>query len=125
MKKSLKTCALLGYILFSGASFATDLVCDVYAKSAGGQSSNGLAFCDAIDYSYGNSTSGRFYLINITKPIYQVIWNGHASSCQGGTSCSVKVKAYKPGQKATATILYKDGTYETTNTSRMYYETGH
>lgn len=103
-------------------AFATNMVCDVYPKAGGGTHGNGTSSCDAIDFSFGNSTSGKFYLQNISKPINQVIWQGDAN-CSGGTSCSVTVRAYST-MSASAVILYKDGTYETTNSARMYYETG-
>ena len=124
MKKTLKVIALLGATLFAGSSLAADLVCDVYPKGNGNSFGNGTASCDALDFSFGNSTSGKYYLKNITKPVQRVIWSGHAG-CSGGTSCSVTVRAYSWNQKASATVLYKDGTYEITNTARMSYETGH
>jgi len=103
-------------------AFATDLACEVYPKAGGVVSGNGTSSCDAIDFSFGNSTSGRFYLSNISKPINQIIWQDDAS-CSGGTSCGVTVRAYTT-TSASALILYKDGTYETTNAASIYYETG-
>lgn len=123
MKKAFKTLAFVGATLFAGSTFAADLVCDVYAKGNGNSFGNGTQSCNAFDFSFGNSTNGRFYLTNISKPINKVIWSGDAR-CSGGTSCSVTVRAYG-GNSAKATILYKDGTYEVTNTARMSYETGH
>jgi hypothetical protein len=84
---------------------------------------NGRSNCFTIDFSFGNQTTGKYYLQNISKPINKVIWQGDAS-CTGGTSCNMTVRAYR-SYSASALILYKDGTYETTNTSRMSYETGH
>ncbi|KPH60165.1 hypothetical protein AMS58_18210 [Pseudoalteromonas porphyrae] len=123
MKTILRILLLSGAALTTNSVFATDLVCDVYPKGSNGYSSNGTARCDAFDFSFGNSTTGKFYLQNISKPINQVIWQGDAS-CSGGTSCTVNVRAYR-STSASALILYKDGTYETTNIARMSYETGH
>jgi hypothetical protein len=123
MKNILRTLLLTGAALATNSVFATDLVCDVYPKGGAGNGSNGTSHCFAIDFSFGNSTSGKFYLENISKPINQVIWQGDAS-CSGGTSCSITVRAYSR-ESASALILYKDGTYETTNTAYMEYETGH
>ncbi|MCY7296270.1 hypothetical protein [Alteromonas sp. a30] len=125
MRNTLKNLALTSALLMTTQAFATDLVCDVYLKpGAGGNTlGNGTAHCDGFDFSFSNSTTGRFYLKNISKPIQQVIWQGGASSCSGGTQCTVTLPAYSP-KTATAIVLYDDGTYETTNLSRMYYESG-
>lgn len=123
MKTILRILLLSGAALTTNSVFATDLVCDVYPKGSSGHSSNGTSHCDAFDYSFGNSTTGKFYLKNISKPINQVIWQGDAS-CSGGTSCNMTVRAYRQ-YSATALVLYKDGTYETTNIANMSYETGH
>lgn len=122
MKRLLTIGILSSLMAIASPAFATDLACEIYPKAGGFASGNGTANCDAIDFSFGNSTSGRFYLKNISKPINQVIWQGGAS-CSGGASCGVTVRAYST-KSATALILYKDGTYETTNSASMYYETG-
>lgn len=123
MKTILRILLLSGAALTTNSVFATDLVCDVYPKGGSGHSFNGGAYCDALDFSFGNSTTGKFYLQNISKPISQVIWQGDAS-CSGGTACTVNVRAYST-TSASALVLYKDGTYETTNIAHMSYETGH
>ena len=123
MNKTLKALAIIGTTLFAGSALATELVCDVYPKGNGSSWGNGTSRCDALDFSFGNSTSGKYYLKNISKPINSVIWSGHAT-CNGGTSCGVTVRAYS-SNSAGATVLYQDGTYEIMNTARMSYETGH
>jgi hypothetical protein len=123
MNKVLKALAIVSTTLFAGSAFAADLVCDVNPKRGGNSFGNGTQNCNAMDFSFGNSTSGKFYLKNVSKPISKVIWNGKAR-CSGGTSCGVTVRAYSVNS-ASATILYKDGTYEVTNNARMSYETGH
>ncbi len=124
MNKTLKALALVGTTLFAGSSLATELVCDVYPKSGGNSIGNGTQDCEGFDFSFGNSTNGKYYLKNISKPISSVIWSGKAK-CSGGTSCNVTVRAYNPGYSAGATVLYQDGTYEILNTAHMFYETGH
>ncbi|WP_028835218.1 MULTISPECIES: hypothetical protein [unclassified Pseudoalteromonas] len=123
MKNVLKALLISGAALTANSVFATDLVCDVYPNGSGGNSMNGRSNCFTIDFSFGNETTGKYYLQNISKPINKVIWQGDAS-CTGGTSCNMNVRAYR-SYSASALILYKDGTYETTNMSRMSYETGH
>ena len=123
MKKRIILSTLLSSCLLASSAFATDLVCEVYPKNGGNQMGSGTSYCAAFDFSFGNSTSGKFYLKNISKPISQVIWNGKAN-CSGGTSCGVTVRAYSVTQ-ASALVLYQDGTYEHTNTATMEYETGH
>ncbi|MEJ6476222.1 hypothetical protein [Pseudoalteromonas piscicida] len=118
MIKTLAAVALLG----AGSVSATELHCDIQVKRGGNVIGNEQT-CFGMDFSFGNSTSGKFYLANITKPINKVIWNGDAN-CSGGVECALTVYAYQT-HTATATILYKDGTYEETNVSRISYETGH
>ncbi|MCF6436669.1 MULTISPECIES: hypothetical protein [Pseudoalteromonas] len=123
MKTTLKAFTLVAGSLFAGSALATTLVCDVYPKSGGNSFGNGTKNCGAFDYSFGNSTSGKFYLINISKPIQEVRWEGRAT-CSGGTSCNATIRAYTQN-KASALILYKDGTWEQANTASAWYETGH
>lgn len=123
MKTTIKAFALVAGTFFAGSAFSAQLVCDVYPKSGGHSWGNGTANCSGIDFSFGSSTGGRFYLKNVTKPIEQVSWSGDAR-CSGGTSCNVTIRAYS-NTSASALILYKDGTWERTNTASAYYETGH
>jgi len=122
MKRTLKALTLIGATLFAGSTFAAKLVCDVYPKSGGQSFGNGTPHCNAIDFSFGNTTGGKYYLTGVNKPIKQVIWGGSAN-CSGGTQCSVTVRAYS-NNNATALILYKDFTYESLSAS-MSYETGY
>jgi len=124
MKKTLKALALVGTTFFAGSALATQVVCDVYAKGSGNSWGNGTANCSALDFTFGNSTSGKFYLKNISKPVKKVLWDSNTNCSGTATSCSVRVRAYG-SQWATATVLYQDGTYEELNTARMFYETGH
>jgi hypothetical protein len=123
MKNSLKVLALVSTAFFAQSALAADLTCNLNVKQGGHVMGNGTAHCFGMDFSFGNSTSGSYNINNISKPISSVLWNGNAN-CSGGTSCGVTVRAYSSNQ-ASATILYKDGTWETTNTARMEYETGH
>ncbi|MCG7551076.1 hypothetical protein [Pseudoalteromonas sp. Of7M-16] len=125
MKTTLKALTLITGTLFAGSAFSAQVVCDVYPKGGNSHSwGNGTQNCTAFDYSFGSSTSGRFYLKDVSKEISEVRWEGIAR-CNGGTSCSVTVRAYSSSNTASALILYKDGTWERTNTARASYETGH
>jgi hypothetical protein len=123
MNNTLKTLVLISTVFFAQSTLAADLTCNLNVKNGGNVMGNGTAHCFGMDFSFGNSTSGSYAIKNITKPISSVLWSGNAK-CSGGTSCGVTVRAYSVNQ-ASATILYKDGTWETTNTARMEYETGH
>lgn len=122
MKNAVASFFSLVFLLIASSAFSATLVCDVFPKGRFTSGNNGVANCWGFDTSFGNSTTGRFYIKGITKPVSRVIWDGDAS-CNGGTSCNVTVRAYS-FPRATATILYADGTHETTNTSTMEYETG-
>ncbi|KZN60209.1 hypothetical protein N473_24835 [Pseudoalteromonas luteoviolacea CPMOR-1] len=124
MKTTLKALTLIAGTFFAGSAFSAQLVCDVYAKGNGNSWGNGTKNCMAFDYSFGSSTTGRFYLKDVTKPIKEVQWSGVAR-CSGGTSCNVTIRAYSGSNNASAIILYKDGTWEQTNTANASYETGH
>ncbi|MBQ4810036.1 hypothetical protein A7985_06130 [Pseudoalteromonas luteoviolacea] len=125
MKTTIKALTLIASTVFAGQAFSAELVCAVYAKSGGSSWGNGTANCEAFDYSFGNSTGGRFYLKGVTKQIKEVRWSG-AARCGTTTSssCSATIRAYGTNS-ASATILYTDGTWEQTNTARASYETGH
>ncbi|KZN50903.1 hypothetical protein [Pseudoalteromonas luteoviolacea] len=124
MKTTLKALTLVAGTFFAGSAFSADLVCDVYPKGNGNAWGNGTKSCFGFDFSFGSSTSGRFYLKNVTKPIQEVRWSGAARCGTSSTSCGVTVRAYS-STTASALILYKDGTWEQTNTARASYETGH
>ncbi|KZN61408.1 hypothetical protein [Pseudoalteromonas luteoviolacea] len=125
MKTTIKALTLIASTVFAGQALSAELVCAVYAKSGGSSWGNGTANCEAFDYSFGSATGGRFYLKNVTKTVKEVRWNGSARcSTTASTSCNATIRAYATNQ-ATATILYTDGTWESTNVARAYYETGH
>ncbi|MEC4088761.1 hypothetical protein CWC22_020880 [Pseudoalteromonas rubra] len=123
MKTTIKAFALVAGTLFAGSAFSAQVVCDVYPKSNGSSWGNGTANCSGFDYSFGRTTNGRYYLKDVTKSIQEVRWEGDAR-CTGGTSCNATIRAYT-SNKASALILYKDGTWERTNTASAFYETGH
>ncbi|QLE84222.1 MULTISPECIES: hypothetical protein [Shewanella] len=53
-----------------------------------------------------------FRISGAAKPISSVIWGDKAASCgTRGTSCSFTITGFTT-HKASATILYQDGTYE-------------
>ncbi|MCF2909557.1 hypothetical protein L1285_14625 [Pseudoalteromonas sp. DL2-H2.2] len=124
MKTIIKACALIATTVFAGSAFSAQLVCEVYPKGSNAHTwGDGTPNCGGFDFSFGRSTSGRYFLTNIAKPIQEVQWNGDAN-CPGGTSCNATIRAYTTNS-ASALILYKDGTWEQTNTARANYETGH
>ncbi|QSX39136.1 hypothetical protein [Shewanella cyperi] len=123
MSNMLKAIGVMAALGFGQSAFAADMVCNLNVKSGGYVDGNGTAHCIGFDYSFGSSTSGTYSIENVTKPISSVIWSGNAK-CSGGVSCGVTVRAYSIN-KASATILYKDGTWEQTNTANMSYETGY
>lgn len=120
MKKTIKVFSLVAVTLFAGSAFSAQVVCDVYIKPNGSTWGNGTASCSGVDFSIGNTTDGHFYLIDVAKPIQEVRWNSDAN-CSGGTSCRVTIRAYTLNS-ASALILYKDGTWERTNTAHASYE---
>lgn len=122
MIKLVKVLALVAGTLFAGSAFSTQLVCEVLPNGNGSSYGDGTSYCSAADVSSGFSVSVRFYLINVTKPIQGVRWSG-AARCSGGESCTTTIRAYAP-LSASALVLYKDGTWERTNTATAVYETG-
>jgi len=123
MSNTLKTIGVLAALSFGQSAFAANMVCHLNVKSGGNVDGNGTDHCVGLDFSFSSGTSGTYSIENITKPVSSVIWSGNAK-CSGGVSCNVAVRAYSIN-KASATILYKDGTYEQTNTAYMEYETGY
>ncbi|MFC3031714.1 hypothetical protein ACFOEE_04175 [Pseudoalteromonas fenneropenaei] len=123
MKKQIFAAAAVMLSALSFSSQAAQLKCNLTVKSGGNVWQNGTSYCSGIDFSFSNSTTGKFYIEGASKPISRILWNGDAN-CTGGTSCNMTIRAYRD-YTATATILYQDGTYETTNSATMNYETGH
>ena len=127
MKKYLthtfKALTLVGATILPHNALAADLACNLNVAWSGTVNGNGTAFCEGLDYTFGNSTTGSFFLKNVTKPIHSVTWNGDANCGSTATFCPVTVFAYFPSE-ASATILYTDGTWETTNTATIDYESG-
>lgn len=123
MNKTLKALTLIVGTVFAGSAFSAQLVCEVHPKSNGHSWGDGSTHCGAFDFSYGTSTSGEFSLTGVAKPVKEVFWSGDAN-CSGGTSCRATIRAYSQNS-ASALILYKDGSWERTNTAHATYETGH
>ena len=78
MKAKIFIATLFTSCLYTTSALAADIACDVYPKRGGNSHGNGTASCSAFDFSFGNSTSGKFYIKNISKPIKEVIWKGAA-----------------------------------------------
>ncbi|WNZ56512.1 hypothetical protein ACJJI5_00970 [Microbulbifer sp. EKSA008] len=116
---------LLASLLLVGASISlpalsANLVCQLNVKSGGQVFGNGTSSCTGIDFSFGNSTSGKWTITNITKSIDRINW---IKGCSSGLSCSVTVRAYSTNQ-GQAYIHYVDGSIEYVSAD-MWYETGH
>ncbi|KZN46481.1 hypothetical protein [Pseudoalteromonas luteoviolacea] len=120
MKNSTILALALTTGFFANSAFSAELVCRV--NSLNGQSHNsGTSNCWAMDFSFRNSSSGVFYLKDVTKPIERVQWNNNRSC--SGTQCAVTVRSFQY-KSMTAHIFYKDGTSELTNRAVMLYENG-
>ncbi|WP_028772061.1 hypothetical protein [Shewanella waksmanii] len=66
------------------------------------------------------SATAVFRISGANKPINKVIWGDKASSCgTSGTSCSFSIRPFV-SNKASATILYQDGTYETASATASF-----
>lgn len=119
-KKILLAASLLIGSSIALPAFSANLVCNLYVKSGGQSMGNGTSSCSGIDFSFGNSTSGKWTITNITKSIDRINW---IKGCTGGLSCNVTVRAYSLN-KAQAYIHYVDGSIEYVEAD-MWYETGH
>ena len=120
MRKLLKTLALAGSFIFSHQVFAATMCCDINTYPGDIEFGSGTSFCMGQANSFDHSTAtGTFYLKDISKPYNNIIWNGQPNC--SGTSCRVSMSFYMT-YSASATILYTDGTWETTNAASMRYE---
>ncbi|MEX2961875.1 hypothetical protein [Microbulbifer sp. TYP-18] len=101
-------------------AFSADMVCHLSVQPGGNVFGNGTSSCFGIDFSFGNSTTGSWSIVNITKSIDRVVWT---DGCSSGLSCIVNVPAYSI-QRGKAYIHYDDGSIEFVEAT-MHYETGH
>jgi hypothetical protein len=116
MKKMLSVAAVIATGLFSTQAAAADMECYVDTQ-AYDQYSKG--HCFALIYGASSATA-VFRIAGANKPISSVIWGDKASSCgTSGTSCSFTIRPFRP-YKATATILYQDGTWEATSATASF-----
>ncbi|WP_440056268.1 hypothetical protein ACSLBF_19355 (plasmid) [Pseudoalteromonas sp. T1lg65] len=120
MKNKLIAAAMITLGAFSFSSEAAQMKCDVWTKNG---NTWGTTNCFGMDFSFGRSTTAKFYITGVTKPVDSIVWTTN-SSCSSGTSCTFTASAYRT-YYAEAKILYSDGTWEKTNRSTLSYETGH
>jgi len=119
-KKIILPLALTFGALSAVPAMAADMSCYINAKNGGQTWGNGTSNCSAFDFSFGNSTSGRYIIKNMTKPVKKISW---IKGCSSGTSCTVNVRAYSVNS-GEAYIHYTDGSIEFVS-AYMDYETGH
>ncbi|TMP30849.1 hypothetical protein CWB99_05825 [Pseudoalteromonas rubra] len=117
--KKLKALAIVAGTLFTGSAFAANLTCSVYVANGGFTSGNGTSSCSGVDFTNNNSARALFSIGNVSKSIKEIRWSG--ISCTGGIACNTRVRAFSSAS-ASALILYKDGTWEKTNTATASYE---
>ncbi|WP_299584862.1 hypothetical protein [uncultured Microbulbifer sp.] len=120
IKKILLAGSLITASSLAVPAFSAGLVCQLNVKPGGQVMGNGTSSCNGIDFSFGNSTSGRWTITNITKSIDRINW---VKGCNSGLSCGVTVRAYALNQ-GQAYIHYVDGSIEYVQ-AEMWYETGH
>jgi hypothetical protein len=120
IKKTLLASTLAIGTFMAAPAFSANLECHIYVRAGGHAIGNGTSNCFGQDFSFGNSTSGKYTITNISKSIDRVNW---IKGCSSGLECSVTVRAYSTN-RAEAYIHYDDGSIEFVD-AQMQYETGH
>jgi hypothetical protein len=116
MFKFVSTSVLLASSLFASQAFSANMECYVDTQ-AYDQYTPG--HCEALIYG-ARSATAVFRIAGANKPISSVIWGDKASSCgTSGTSCSFIIRPFRVN-KATATILYQDGTWEAASATASF-----
>ncbi len=108
MKKLLQASVLIASSVIASQAFSAEMECYVDTQRFDNFTPN---YC--VGLVWGAQYADAVYRVSgANKAIDQVIWGGVASGkgCTG-TSCVVSIRAYSVN-KATATILYTDGTWE-------------
>ena len=116
MKKLLGFGLLLSTSLFSVQGLAASMECYVDTQ-AYDQYTQG--HCNAVIYGARTATA-VFRVTGASKPVDSVIWGDKAASCgTSGTSCSFSIRSFSVN-KASATILYQDGTWDTASATASF-----
>ena len=116
MNKLITAGILVASSLFANQAMSATMECYVDTQAYDQYTPNR---CDAIVWG-ARSATAAFRITGASKPINSVIWGDKASSCgTSGTSCSFTIRPFFPN-KATATILYQDGTWETASATASF-----
>jgi hypothetical protein len=116
MKNLLSVAAVIATGLFTSQASAADMECYVDTQAYDHFTSG---HCFALIYGASSATA-VFRIAGANKPISSVIWGDKASSCgTSGTSCSFTIRPFR-ANKASATILYQDGTWETASATASF-----
>ncbi|QLE84220.1 MULTISPECIES: hypothetical protein [Shewanella] len=116
MNKLIATGVLVASSFFSLQTSAATMECFVDTQAYDNYTADR---CDAIVWGARTATA-VFRITGTNKPINKVIWGDKATGCrQSGTSCSFTIRAFVPN-KASATILYQDGTYDTASATASF-----
>ncbi|MBU2970049.1 hypothetical protein KO527_11870 [Pseudoalteromonas sp. C2R02] len=107
MNKFLKAGILVASSVFGSQAMAANMQCYVDTQAYDHFTAD---HCEALIFG-ANKATAVFRIVGASKPIDSVIWKDAAKSCgTSGTFCSVSIRAFRTN-KATATILYSDGTW--------------
>lgn len=116
MNKFITAGILVASSLFANQAMSATMECFVDTQAYDQYTPNN---CDAVIFN-ARSATAVFRVTGTNKPISSVIWGDKASSCgTGGTSCSFSIRPYF-SNKATATILYQDGTWEAASATASF-----
>ncbi|MBB1268139.1 hypothetical protein [Shewanella sp. SR44-3] len=116
MKKFLSVAAVLSTSLFASQASAASMECYVDTQAYDQYTSG---HCFALVYG-ARSATAVFRIAGANKPISSVIWGDKAASCgTSGTSCSFTIRPFV-SNKASATILYQDGTWATASATASF-----
>ncbi len=119
MNKIITASVLVASTFFTNETMAASMECYVDTQA---HDQYTVGRCMAIVWGARRATA-VFRVTGTDKPISSVMWGDKASSCgSSGTSCSFQIPGYS-SHRATATILYQDGTWETTY-ARASFEDG-
>lgn len=116
MNKFLKAGILVASSVFGSQAMAANMECYVDTQAYDHFTPN---HCMAMVWG-ANKATAVFRIAGASKAIDSVIWKDVAKSCgTSGTSCSITIRAFRTN-KATATILYSDGTWGTASATASF-----
>jgi hypothetical protein len=107
--KKLAIALLLGSI--SSPLFAADLQCQIGPETE-------IGLCDTVIWGTYQAPAS-FSVVNVSKPVHQVIWSKPTACKNQGTYCSFTARSMMTYQ-GQALVLYTDGTYENLSATLRY-----